>query len=177
MILKQVATQIMRLFLALALGNIIGLATFAFFAVVSYALKVWELEITTDFVSFSEVNYSLTLGAFMLGGSLIAGFIYSRLEGPRSHGPADLMVCIKKDELPNIKAGFITSFLTMVSVSSGSSVGSFGPIMHSAGSMAASLERFSKVVTRGIIFAAGGAAGIVGVFGAPLAAVTFAFAA
>ena len=111
MILKQVATQIMRLFLALALGNIIGLATFAFFAIVSYALKVWELEITADFVSFSEVNYSMTLGAFMLGGSLIAGFIYSRLEGPRSHGPADLMVCIKKDELPDIKAGFITSFL------------------------------------------------------------------
>ena len=54
MLLKRVATQVMRLFLALALGNIIGLATFAFFAVVSYALKVWELEIATDFVSFSK---------------------------------------------------------------------------------------------------------------------------
>ena len=72
MIFKQVATQIIRLFLALALGNIIGLATFAFFAVVSYALKIWELEFPTQFVSFSEVNYSLTLGTFMLVGSLIA---------------------------------------------------------------------------------------------------------
>ena len=174
MILKQVATQIMRLFLALALGNIIGLATFAFFAIVSYALKVWELEITADFVSFSEVNYSMTLGAFMLGGSLIAGFIYSRLEGPRSHGPADLMVCIKKDELPDIKAGFITSFLTMVSVSSGSSVGMFGPIIHYGGCIAASLERFFKVLTRGVVLAAGGAAGIAALFSAPIAASIFA---
>ena len=84
------------------------------------------------------------------------------------------MVCIKKDELPDIKAGFITSFLTMVSVSSGSSVGMFGPIIHYGGCIAASLERFFKVLTRGVVLAAGGAAGIAALFSAPIAASIFA---
>ena len=174
MVLKNVFTQVLRLFLALALGNIIGLATFAFFAIVAYALDIWKLDLTGDFVDLGNVSYSPILGMFLFCGSIIAGYIYSRLEGPRSHGPADLMLCIKKDELPDIKAGFITSCLTIVSVSSGSSVGMFGPIIHYGGCIAATFERFFKVLTRGVVLAAGGAAGIAALFSAPIAASIFA---
>ena len=62
----------------------------------------------------------------------------------------------------------------MVSVSSGSSVGMFGPIIHYGGCIAASLERFFKVLTRGVVLAAGGAAGIAALFSAPIAASIFA---
>ena len=174
MYLKELFTQILRLFLALALGNIIGFATFAFYSIVSFALDIWKLDIATDFVSFSDVEYSPILAIFLFVGSIIAGLIFNLLEGPRSHGPADLMVCIRNEDSPNLKAGFITSCLTMVSVSSGSSVGMFGPIIHYGGCIAASLERFFKLLSRGVVLAAGGAAGIAALFSAPIAASIFA---
>ena len=172
--IKELLTQVARLFLALLLGNLIGLATFAFYWVVFKLMKIWKLEIPSDFVSISDISYSPTLAIFMFGGSIIAGFIFNLLEGPRSHGPADLMVSIRKEELPSLKGGFITSLLTIVSVSSGSSVGLFGPIIHFGGCIAAALERFFKLLSRGVILAAGGAAGIAALFSAPIAACIFA---
>ena len=172
--IKELLTQIARLFLALLLGNLVGLATFAFYWTVVSAMKIWELEIAVDFVSIYDINYSPTLALFMFGGSIIAGFIFNMLEGPRSHGPADLMVSIRKEELPSLKGGFVTSLLTIVSVSSGSSVGLFGPIIHCGGCIAAALERFFKLLSRGVILAAGGAAGIAALFSAPIAACIFA---
>ena len=172
--IKVLSTQIARLFLALLLGNLVGLATFAFYWTVISAMKIWELEIEVDFVSIYDVSYSPTLGLFMFGGSIIAGLIFNMLDGPRSHGPADLMVSIRKEELPNLKGGFITSLLTIVSVSSGSSVGLFGPIIHFGGCIAAALERLFKLLSRGVILAAGGAAGIAALFSAPIAACIFA---
>jgi len=174
MLIKVLLTQIARLFLALLLGNLVGLATFAFYWTVVSAMKIWELEIAVDFVSIYDINYSPTLALFMFGGSIIAGFIFNMLEGPRSHGPADLMVSIRKEELPSLKGGFVTSLLTIVSVSSGSSVGLFGPIIHFGGCIAATLERFFKLLSRGVILAAGGAAGIAALFSAPIAACIFA---
>ena len=172
--IKVLSIQIARLFLALLLGNLVGLATFAFYWTVVSAMKIWELEIEVDFVSIYDVSYSPTLGLFMFGGSIIAGLIFNMLDGPRSHGPADLMVSIRKEELPNLKGGFITSLLTIVSVSSGSSVGLFGPIIHFGGCIAAALERLFKLLSRGVILAAGGAAGIAALFSAPIAACIFA---
>ena len=172
--IKELLIQITRLFLALILGNLIGLATFAFYWTVITAMKIWELEIPGDFVSFSEISYSPILALFMFGGSIIAGFVFNMLEGPRSHGPADLMVSIRKEELPNLKGGFITSILTIISVSSGSSVGLFGPIIHFGGCIAAALERLFRLLSRGVILAAGGAAGIAALFSAPIAACIFA---
>ncbi len=172
--IKELLTQIARLFLALLLGNLVGLATFAFYWTVITAMKIWELEVPVDFVSFSEISYSPTLAIFMFGGSILAGLIFNMLEGPRSHGPADLMVSIRKEELPNLRGGFITSLLTIVSVSSGSSVGLFGPIIHFGGCIAAALERFFRLLSRGVILASGGAAGIAALFSAPIAACIFA---
>ena len=172
--IKVLSIQIARLFLALLLGNLVGLATFAFYWTVVSAMKIWELEIEVDFVSIYDVSYSPTLGLFMFGGSIIAGLIFNMLDGPRSHGPADLMVSIRKEELPNLKGGFITSLLTIVSVSSGSSVGLFDPIIHFGGCIAAALERLFKLLSRGVILAAGGAAGIAALFSAPIAACIFA---
>ncbi len=172
--IKVLTTQIARLFLALLLGNLVGLATFAFYWTVVSAMKIWELKIEVDFVSIHDISYSPTLALFMFGGSIIAGLIFNMLEGPRSHGPADLMVSIRKEELPNLRGGFITSLLTIVSVSSGSSVGLFGPIIHFGGCIAAALERLFKLLSRGVILAAGGAAGIAALFSAPIAACIFA---
>ncbi|OUW04634.1 MAG: hypothetical protein CBD16_01795 [Betaproteobacteria bacterium TMED156] len=174
MILKELLTQIARLFLALVLGNLIGLATFAFYSSVVFAMEIWKLEVPGNFVSLEDISYSPTLAIFMFGGSILAGFIFNMLEGPRSHGPADLMVSIRREELPNLKGGFLTSLLTIVSVSSGSSVGMFGPIIHFGGCIAASLEKFFKLLSRGVILAAGGAAGIAALFSAPIAACIFA---
>ena len=74
-----------KLLMALILGNIVGAATCGFFALVQMALAVWKLPIPQTLVSFDEVQYSTTLGMFMLGGGLLAGLIFSRLEGKPPH--------------------------------------------------------------------------------------------
>jgi chloride channel protein, CIC family len=166
-----------KLLMALILGNIVGVATCGFFALVQMALAVWKLPIPQTLVSFDEVQYSTTLGMFMLGGGLLAGLIFSRLEGPRSHGPGDLMISIhsiQKDQDPDLKGGFLTSLLTLVSVSSGASVGVFGPIIHYGGCIASALKQFFGGLTRSVLLASGGAAAIGALFSAPIAAVIFA---
>jgi len=114
------------------------------------------------------------LAMFMLGGGLLAGVIFSRLEGPRSHGPGDLMLAIHKDHDPDLKGGFLTSALTLVSVSSGASVGVFGPIIHYGGCIATWLKQFFSNLSRPVILASGGAAAIGALFSAPIAAAIFA---
>ena len=163
-----------KLLMALILGNIVGAATCGFFALVQMALAVWKLPIPQTIVSFDEVQYSTTLGMFMLGGGLLAGLIFSRLEGPRSHGPGDLMLAIHKDHDPDLKGGFLTSALTLVSVSSGASVGVFGPIIHYGGCIATWLKQFFSNLSRPVILASGGAAAIGALFSAPIAAAIFA---
>ena len=163
-----------KLLMALILGNIVGAATCGFFALVQMALAVWKLPIPQTLVSFDEVQYSTTLGMFMLGGGLLAGLIFSRLEGPRSHGPGDLMLAIHKDHDPDLKGGFLTSALTLVSVSSGASVGVFGPIIHYGGCIATWLKQFFSNLSRPVILASGGAAAIGALFSAPIAAAIFA---
>ena len=163
-----------KLLMALILGNIVGAATCGFFALVQMALAVWKLPIPQTIVSFDEVQYSTTLAMFMLGGGLLAGVIFSRLEGPRSHGPGDLMLAIHKDHDPDLKGGFLTSALTLVSVSSGASVGVFGPIIHYGGCIATWLKQFFSNLSRPVILASGGAAAIGALFSAPIAAAIFA---
>jgi CIC family chloride channel protein len=163
-----------KLLMALILGNIVGVATCGFFALVQMALAVWKLPIPQTIVSFDEVQYSTTLAMFMLGGGLLAGVIFSRLEGPRSHGPGDLMLAIHKDHDPDLKGGFLTSALTLVSVSSGASVGVFGPIIHYGGCIATWLKQFFSNLSRPVILASGGAAAIGALFSAPIAAAIFA---
>jgi CIC family chloride channel protein len=111
---------------------------------------------------------------FMIGGGLLAGVIFSRLDGPRSHGPADLMLAIRDDKDPDLKGAGLTSLLTLVSVSSGASVGVFGPIIHFGGSLASALQKLFKPLPKVVIMASGGAAAIAALFSAPIAAAIFA---
>jgi CIC family chloride channel protein len=171
---QNVFKDMNKLLMALILGNIVGAATCGFFALVQMALAVWKLPIPHDIVSFEDVQYSTTLGLFMLGGGLLAGVIFSRLEGPRSHGPGDLMLAIHKEHDPDLKGGFLTSLLTLVSVSSGASVGVFGPIIHYGGCIASWLKNFFGNLSRPVILASGGAAAIGALFSAPIAAAIFA---
>jgi CIC family chloride channel protein len=172
--IQNVFKDMNKLLMALILGNIVGAATCGFFALVQMALAVWKLPIPQTMVSFDEVQYSTTLAMFMLGGGLLAGFIFSRLEGPRSHGPGDLMLAIHKEHDPDLKGGFLTSALTLVSVSSGASVGVFGPIIHYGGCIASWLKQFFGNLSRPVILASGGAAAIGALFSAPIAAAIFA---
>lgn len=172
--IQNVFKDMNKLLMALILGNIVGAATCGFFALVQMALAVWKLPIPQTMVSFDEVQYSTTLAMFMLGGGLLAGVIFSRLEGPRSHGPGDLMLAIHKEHDPDLKGGFLTSALTLVSVSSGASVGVFGPIIHYGGCIASWLKQFFGNLSRPVILASGGAAAIGALFSAPIAAAIFA---
>jgi CIC family chloride channel protein len=163
-----------RLGAALLFGNIVGVATVGFLSIILFAWSVWKIPIATDFVPWSEASYSPVLAAFMFGGALLAGWIFSHLEGPRSHGPADTIVAIKNDTDIELKGGWLTSALTLVSVSCGASVGLFGPIVHFGACIGSLLQRAFRLLSRSLLLAAGGAAAIAALFSAPIAASIFA---
>jgi CIC family chloride channel protein len=166
--------DLVKLGAALLFGNVVGAATVAFFAIILYAWSIWKIPLLTDFVSWNEARYSPTLGAFMLVGALLAGWIYRHLEGPRTHGPADTIVAIKNDTDIDVRSGLWSSLLTLTSVGSGSSAGLFGPIVHYGACIGSLLQRVLPVLNRSVLLAAGGAAALAALFSAPIAACIFA---
>ena len=170
----MVARDLMRLGSALVFGNIVGVATVAFFAIILYVWSIWKIPIATEFVAWDEAQYSPVLGACMLIGALIAGWIYSHLEGPRTHGPADTIVAIKNDTDVDVRHGLLSSALTLVSVSAGSSAGLFGPIVHYGACIGSIFQRFFRLLSRSLLLASGGAAALAALFAAPIAACIFA---
>jgi CIC family chloride channel protein len=92
----------------------------------------------------------------------------------RPRGPADLILAAQRNEMPELKNGFLSVGLTVVSVSGGGSVGMFGPLMHFGGCFSALVSRWSKRIPLNVIMGAGAAAAIAAVFSAPIGAAIFA---
>ena len=54
----------------------------------------------------------------------------------RWHGPPDVILSVHQDDQKlDIKSGFLTSLASVLSISVGSSVGQYGPLVHLAGQL------------------------------------------
>ena len=91
-------------------------------------------------------------------------------QGKRWHGPPDVILAVhKEDEELNIKSGFLTSIASILSISCGSSVGQYGPLVHFGGTIGAEIKKlFSYAPDYKILVSSGVAAAISAGFGAPL---------
>lgn len=111
---------------------------------------------------------------FLVG--LIVGIIRNFNQGKRWHGPPDVILSVHKDdEELNVKSGFLTSIASILSISCGSSVGQYGPLVHFGGTIGAEIKKiFSYAPDYKILVSSGVAAAISAGFGAPLAGLIYA---
>ncbi len=107
---------------------------------------------------------------------LFVGIIRNFNQGKRWHGPPDVILSVHKDdEELNIKSGFLTSIASILSISCGSSVGQYGPLVHFGGTIGAEIKKlFSYAPDYKILVSSGVAAAISAGFGAPLAGLIYA---
>jgi len=107
---------------------------------------------------------------------LIVGYIRKYVMDHRWHGPPDVILAVHSEKKPlNIKAGFLTSFSSILSISAGGSVGQYGPLVHFGATIGAEINKlFRREGQYQIFIGAGVAAAISSGFGAPLAGLIFA---
>ena len=123
---------------------------------------------------FIIVIFFFILVPFIIG--LVVGIIRNFNKDKRWHGPPDVILSVHQDRQQlNIKSGFLTSFASVLSISVGSSVGQYGPLVHFGGTIGAEIKKlFSFAPDYKILVSAGVASAISSGFGAPLAGLIFA---
>ncbi len=126
-----------------------------------------------EIVISNVVLYSIIIPSII---GLLVGFIRLLNKDKRWHGPPDVILSVheEKSEL-NIKSGFLTSIASILSISCGSSVGQYGPLVHFGATIGAELKKlFSNLPDYKILIGCGVASAISAGFGAPLAGLIFA---
>ncbi len=121
-----------------------------------------------------KIIFFFLIVPFIIG--LIVGIIRNFNQGKRWHGPPDVILSVHKDdEELNVKSGFLTSIASILSISCGSSVGQYGPLVHFGGTIGAEIKKlFSYAPDYKILVSSGVAAAISAGFGAPLAGLIYA---
>ena len=121
-----------------------------------------------------KIIFFFLIVPFLVG--LVVGIIRNFNQGKRWHGPPDVILSVHKDEEElNIKSGFLTSIASILSISCGSSVGQYGPLVHFGGTIGAEIKKlFSYAPDYKILVSSGVAAAISAGFGAPLAGLIYA---
>ncbi len=121
-----------------------------------------------------KIIFFFLIVPFLVG--LVVGIIRNFNKGKRWHGPPDVILSVHKDdEELNVKSGFLTSIASILSISCGSSVGQYGPLVHFGGTIGAEIKKlFSYAPDYKILVSSGVAAAISAGFGAPLAGLIYA---
>jgi CIC family chloride channel protein len=172
--------RITAIIASLVVGSIVGLVSLTLLFLVEFFNNLWKLPLGT---SFEDVNFSWNpiLGFSLLVTALVAGQILIRIKDGRPRGPADLILSAQTNKPPELKNGFLSATLAMVSLSGGSSVGMFGPLMHFGGCFSYKVDTFIEKVLQGskklpldVVLGSGAAAAIAAVFSAPIGAAIFA---
>lgn len=128
----------------------------------------------------AEDNAALLMAATVIVptiGGLIVGVAHRFIHERRPHAPPEVIAAVQSRQarLPG-RPALITGFTSLISLSSGASVGQYGPLVHIGGSLGSAVSRLFRadVTTDNITIACGVAAAIAAVFNAPLAGILFA---
>lgn len=170
---RQLTVRFIAIVIASVVGALVGLAAVGFFGIVAASAQFWKPPERVD-LSFADWQYSPVVGLCLLVAALLAGQILRLLDKGRPHGPADLIYAAQHDKPVDFKAGFLSSFLALVNLSGGASVGIFGPLVHFGGCLSGWLQRFSTRLSRDVVLGCGAGAAIAAVFSAPIGAAIYA---
>ena len=158
---------------ACLVGMVVGATALGLIGMINFLNNLWAVELPKE-IKWADLKYSPWIGLGLLVAALIAGRLLLLITDGRPRGPADLILAAQRNEMPELKNGFLSVGLTVVSVSGGGSVGMFGPLMHFGGCFSALVSRWSKRIPLNVIMGAGAASAIAAVFSAPIGAAIFA---
>lgn len=132
-----------------------------------------EINFEDDYSYFKFFIYFVAIPIFI---GVLVGLIRNLNKDKRWHGPPDVILSVHQDNKElNIKSGFLTTIASILSISVGSSVGQYGPLVHFGGTIGAEIKKlFSFAPDYKILVSAGVASAISSGFGAPLAGLIFA---
>jgi len=151
---------------------IVGICALGFFKVVGWITSWWMPNLPTE-LSFHLDIYSYKIGIALFIAAIIAGQILKRLEENRPNGPPDIILAANQGNNPNLKDGFLTVLLTLVSLSGGASVGIFGPLVHFGGCISAWLSHQFKHLNKSLIVSIGAGSAVSAIFSIPIGAAIF----
>ncbi len=158
---------------ACLVGMVVGATALGLIWVIGYFNDLWAVDLPTQ-INWADLSYSPWIGLGLLTAALIAGRLLLLITDGRPRGPADLILAAQRNEMPELKNGFLSVGLTVVSVSGGGSVGMFGPLMHFGGCFSALVSRWSKRIPLNGVMGAGAASAIAAVCSATIGAAIFA---
>ena len=134
-------------------------------------------EIIHDFLSTTGIpTYVATLLLPMLAGLITGPIISKWAKEAKGHGVPEVIEAVElKQGVIRLRVPFIKAGVSSISIGSGLSLGSEGPIVQIAGGLASYLGQKAKLKTEDIkmLVVCGVASGISGIFNAPLGGVLF----
>jgi len=112
-----------------------------------------------------------------IGGLLVGGFVNLTAKEAKGHGVPEVMqsILIRGGKIKP-KIGIVKAIASAITIGTGGSVGKEGPIIQIGASLGSSIGQFLRVPTSRlkVLVGCGAAAGIAGVFNAPIAGAIFA---
>ena len=106
---------------ACLVGMVVGATALGLIGMIGYFNDLWAVELPKE-INWADLKYSPWIGLGLLVAALIAGRLLLLITDGRPRGPADLILAAQRNEMPELKNGFLSVGLTVVSVSGGGSV-------------------------------------------------------
>jgi CIC family chloride channel protein len=173
----RISEEAIHLLLAGGIGIIGGLVNLFFYGCTE-SLKALALHHRGDLVEIAEaMTWWQLLSAPLLGG-LVAGLVlHWGLHWVGPHGASNLLeVVVAGDGRLRFRPALIKALSSLVSISTGASIGREGPIVHFSATLASRLGQYARwqPYRLRLLVACGAAAGIASAYNAPVAGAVFA---
>lgn len=174
--LKTTGDLVQRIVRVLLIGVIIGIAS----SLAAQAM-VWLVQQGSQWITVNKNTYPGVVAILMtilipaIGG-LIVGHIVHYMSTKRAQTPADVILAVQSNlKLANLKFkdGILNFIASTISLTSGASLGQYGPIVNMGATLARHLHRIAKT-EHSVLIGCGVAAAISSAFSAPIAGIIFA---
>ena len=166
--------------LAVAGGALIGTVAVGFLYITQALNSLWASTLPQ---ALGIGVWNPAVGLALLAAALVSGLLLRWMAPQRPQGPADLIEAASADRQPPLRGGLLSSGMALFNISSGASVGIFGPLLHLGGCLQAQLSHWARLgqavqtCPPRLAMGAGAAAAVAAVFSAPLGATVFAYEA
>lgn len=169
----KVSDQTFLIILAVVIGVVVGGGSFVFERMLHYASEFFSITLPAWLGGSSWIFFLIPA----VGGLLLAPFIYFFPKEATADGvPSTMEAVALKNGFVRWTNGILRMFMSALTLGSGGSAGSEGPIIQIGSALASGVGQFFRVSgeRQRVVVACGAAAGLAFIFNAPIAGVLFA---
>jgi len=170
---SDLLSRIVRVLLVgIICGSAASLAALALVYLVSEGSH-WIIEAKNDTPGWITVFITLAIPMF---GGLIVGLVVQQMSDKRPHNPGDAILAVQSNmklATLNLKDGVLNFIASIISLTSGASLGEYGPMVNMGATLSANLQKYTRTEPT-VLIGCGVAAAISAGFHAPIAGIIFA---